>query len=130
MVVGMKTMAIEFTLTRETVFREFISHEEAAKMEPGDMGPESVRCRLLVSDDRTEIFWRARNGLAEEFWAGGFCDLGNRAERIGSVPIDQHLIQGVALRALASRLVGSPSVATVKTRELPNGAIVYDLGTV
>lgn len=132
MVVSMKTMAIEFTLTRATVFQDFISHEEAGKMEPGEMGPEAVRCRVLVSEDRTEIFWLARNGLGEDFWAGGFCDLGARAERMGNVTIDQHFIQGMAFRALSMMLMGRiPLPKRVDMiRELPNGAIVFDLGTV
>jgi hypothetical protein len=119
-------------LTRATVFREFISHGDAAKLEPGDMGPETVRCRVLVSEDRTESFWRSRNGLGEEEWAGGFCDLGARAEEIGKVRIDQHLIQGMAFRALAWMLMGKLKIPSrVDTiRELPNGAIVFDLGTV
>lgn len=125
-------MAIEFTLTRATVFREYISHADAAKLEPGDLGPEMVRCRVLVSEDRAEQYWITRNGLGEEVWAGGLCDWNARAERMGNVTIDQHFIQGIAFRALSMMLMGRiPLPARSDTiRELPNGAIVFDLGTV
>jgi hypothetical protein len=106
MVVGMKTIAIEFTLTSTALRQD---------------GHDSLRCRVLLTDQGKAIAcWRATNVLGEDVWLGGdSCDCG---PMIGAVHVTREGIIWWAMREMTRRLAAG--------RELPNGAIVFDLGTV
>ncbi len=104
-------MAIEFTLTSGSLHLE---------------GHESLRCRVLLKNDGTAVAcWRARNLLDEEIWLGGHDN--EPGPTLGQTHITREGIIWWAMRTMAERINRD---RCLETKELPNGAIVFDLGTV
>lgn len=123
----MKTMALEFMLSWDAIVSVGLPARQGVSP---DGGVHSVRCRLIVNEiTDTQVFWRDRNELGEEVWRGGHGYSGPSL-LFNHLWVEQATIISYGLCRLASMLVGSPSLATLATRELPNGAIVFDLGTV
>lgn len=112
-------MAIEFTLTAKAL------GVKGDGIYPNP-GTESLRCRVLLLNDGTTVAcWRARNVLDEEIWLGGSSD--HCGPSIGGVHVTREHIIWWAMRTMAERINRD---RCLETKELPNGAIVFDLGTV
>jgi hypothetical protein len=121
MVVGMETIAIEFTLT----------YAGLVKQGEVDLGPsrDDMRCRVVVDRIRgVQVFWRESNELGEDIWRGGNHDSGPPLSIRGNgIHISQDDILVQAMRLMSQSL---DAQLVVEKRHLSNGSVVFDLGTV
>jgi hypothetical protein len=125
MVVAMKTLAIEFTLTWATLVRDGAPGRQSVGDGADRDEVSSIRCRLLVNHvTDTEVFWRDRNQLDEEIWRGGH----SYSLVLNGLYIEQATIIAYGLRRLTEFIHSDVRVAGAQ--EHPNSAIVFDLGTV
>lgn len=111
----MKTMAFEFTLTALALGLK------------GQESNESLRCRVILRGDEasTVARWRAKNVLGEDVWLGGNSE--DWIPTIGGVHVSKESIVWWGMRTLAERVNRD---RCLEVKELPNGAIVFDLGMV
>ncbi len=126
MVEVMKTFAIEFTLSLATFYKSWRPElPESVRDRLKEHPQDGLRCRILVDEvTDVEVFWQEQNLLNETVWRGGHQSEAWVAQ-LGGVFVERAVVMGHALRLLATRFVGR-----IESRELPNGAVVFDLGTV
>lgn len=116
----MKTIVIEFTLTRETAAAFIEDPEYAESFRSRD--PAELRCRIVIKGyGGAAVYWQDISEVDEPFWRGGSHDSGPDPA-LGGLCLDRQTIIAVALRMLVTGQV------TKEMRELPSGTVRYELG--
>jgi hypothetical protein len=116
------TLAIEFILTPKTAMDA--GSLQALRVE----GPAQRQFRIVLDPvTDVEVFWRDGNNLGEEIWRGGHNDTG-APPTVGGLFVDRKRVIALAMRRLIFMLATN-NAPKPKARELPNGAVVFDLGT-
>jgi hypothetical protein len=119
MVEGVKTIAIEFTLTSAAVSKMFNT---------GARNEESFRFRVIIDDNSiVSFFWRTRNALAEDVWISDE----RGSPHLAGIMMDRSVVNAIMIGHMAGMLGTHRGIAVAAgAKELPNGATIFDLGTI
>jgi len=120
----MKSMAIEFTLTRVT------ANQIGSGGPSVDDGSSFARFRVVVEGlDHVRAYLRTQNSFNEEIWS----PLENDGFHVGRLVVYRRVAIAIAMHMLIARLrdgIKGFEGDAARIVEMPNGAAIIDLGEV